>query len=63
MREASQDHFRGGCDEPLSAEALEAKFIANCVYGGWHRERAGEALAALKALRAMPQVKLERLRG
>ncbi len=63
VREASQDHFRGGCDEPLSAEALEAKFIANCVYGGWQRERAGEALAALKALRATPQVELERLRG
>ena len=40
VREASQDHFRGGRDEPMSAKALEAKFIANCIYGGWDTERA-----------------------
>jgi 2-methylcitrate dehydratase PrpD len=56
VREASQDHFRGGRDEPLSTEALEAKFVANCIYGGWSPDRASEALAALKALRDMPRV-------
>ena len=59
----SQGHFRGGRDEPLSAEALEAKFIANCGYGGWDADRAHGALAALRALRAAPRVDLTALRG
>lgn len=63
VREASQDHFRGGRDEPLSTGALEAKFLANCVYGGWSADRASEALSALKALRAMPRVQVNVLRG
>ncbi|HEU5296454.1 MAG TPA: MmgE/PrpD family protein [Burkholderiaceae bacterium] len=63
VREASQDHFRGGRDEPLSPQALEAKFVANCRYGGWTRERAVEALAALRRLRAVPSVDLGLLRG
>jgi 2-methylcitrate dehydratase PrpD len=63
VREASQDHFRGGRDEPLSTGALEAKFVANCVYGGWSLDRASEAQAALKALRAMPRVQLNVLRA
>ena len=62
VREASQGHFRGGREEPMSAEALEAKFVANCVYGGWSRDRASEALVGLKALRAMPRVQLNLLR-
>ena len=63
VREASQDHFRGGREEPLSAQALETKFVANCRYGGWTREHASEALAALRALRAAPTVDLGSLRG
>jgi len=63
VREASQDHFRGGRDAPLSADALEAKFTANCLYGGWSASRAGEALAVLRALRASPRVDLGALRG
>ena len=63
VREASQDHFRGGRDEPLSAQALEAKFVANCRYGGWNNERATHALAALRRLRAAPAVDLGSLRG
>ncbi len=63
VREVRQDHFRGGRDEPLSTGALEAKFVANCVYGGWSLDRASEALAALKALRSMPRVQLDVLRG
>jgi 2-methylcitrate dehydratase PrpD len=63
VREASQGHFRGGRDEPMSADALEAKFIANCIYGGWDAERARGALAVLRALRAAPRVDLGALRG
>jgi 2-methylcitrate dehydratase PrpD len=51
VREARQGHFRGGVDEPMSAEALEAKFRANCAYGGWS---AAQAEAALQALRGVP---------
>jgi len=63
VREASQDHFRGGREEPLSVEALETKFVANCRYGGWTRGRASEALVALRSLRAAPRVDLDPLRG
>jgi 2-methylcitrate dehydratase PrpD len=63
VREESQDHFRGGREEPLTLDAIEAKFVANCRYGGWSADRAAESLAALEALRAVPRVKLDRLRG
>jgi len=62
VREASQGHFRGGREEPMSAEALESKFIANCAYGGWNADRAGNALAVLRGLRAAPRVDLAALR-
>ncbi len=32
--EARQDHIRGGVDEPLSRADIEAKFLANALYGG-----------------------------
>jgi 2-methylcitrate dehydratase PrpD len=63
VREASQGHFRGGRDEPMSAATLESKFIANCTYGGWDADRARRALALLRALRAAPRVDLTGLRG
>jgi 2-methylcitrate dehydratase PrpD len=63
VREAGQGHFRGGRDEPMPAAALEAKFIANCIYGGWDAERARGALALLRALRTAPRVDLAGLRG
>jgi 2-methylcitrate dehydratase PrpD len=63
VREASQGHFRGGREEPMSAEALQAKFIANCIYGGWDADRARNALAALRALRTASCVDLTDLRG
>jgi len=62
VREARQEHFRGGREEPLAAGALEAKFVANCVYGGWSAERARKVLAELRALRAAPRVDLNLLR-
>ena len=48
-REARQGHFRGGMEQPLSSADLEAKFRANCVYGGWPAAQAERALAALRA--------------
>jgi 2-methylcitrate dehydratase PrpD len=63
VREASQGHFRGGREEPVSDEALEAKFIANCSYGGWDVNRARSALTVLRALRSAPRVDLAELRG
>ncbi|TMG99296.1 MAG: MmgE/PrpD family protein [Betaproteobacteria bacterium] len=63
VREASQGHFRGGREEPMSAEALEDKFTANCFYGGWDMDRARGALALLRALRTAPWVDLSELRG
>jgi 2-methylcitrate dehydratase PrpD len=63
VREARQDHFRGGREEPLSAAALEAKFVANCSYGGWGADRARGALSALRGVGAAPRVDLGALRG
>ena len=63
VHEESQDHFRGGREEPLSRAALEAKFVANCRYGGWTAARAAEALAKLKTLRGAPRIELDLLRG
>jgi hypothetical protein len=47
----------------MSAQALEAKFVANCIYGGWDAARAQGALAVLRALPAAPRVDLQALRG
>jgi 2-methylcitrate dehydratase PrpD len=63
VREASQGHFRGGREEPMSAEALAAKFVANCTYGGWDADRTHGALAVLRGLHARPRVDLSELRG
>jgi 2-methylcitrate dehydratase PrpD len=63
VREASQDHFRGGRDEPMSRDALERKFTANCVYGGWEPARARTVLDVLRGLRGAVKVDLAMLRG
>ena len=63
VREARQGHFRGGAQEPLAPADLEAKFHANCVYGGWTREQAVTALAALRAAPAAQEVDLSNLRS
>ncbi|HZT55370.1 MAG TPA: MmgE/PrpD family protein [Burkholderiaceae bacterium] len=63
VREASQGHFRGGRDEPMSPATLESKFLANCAYGGWDGQRARRALAVLRGLRAAPRVALDALRA
>jgi hypothetical protein len=63
VREARQGFFRGGRDAPMSAAALEAKFVANCVYGGWTMAQTRGALAVLRGLRAAPRADLSALRG
>jgi 2-methylcitrate dehydratase PrpD len=63
VREVSQGHFRGGREEPMSAESLEAKFVANCWYGGWDEDRVRNVLAVLRGLRAADRVDLTELRG
>jgi 2-methylcitrate dehydratase PrpD len=63
VREARQGHFRGGREAPMSRAALEEKFIANCVYGGWSEERAGHTLGVLRTLLALPRIELGALRG
>ena len=63
VREASQGFFRGGREAPMSAEALEEKFIANCAYGGWNEIRRRRALAVLRSLRDASSVDLSELRG
>jgi 2-methylcitrate dehydratase PrpD len=63
VREAAQDHFRGGREEPMSRAALQAKFLANCAYGGWSEERAQQTLKALHGLRDAASVDLNVCRG
>ena len=63
VREASQDHFRGGRDEPVTRAALEAKFLANCAYGDWPPDRARRALELLRGIRGAPGVGLAELRS
>jgi len=63
VREARQDHFRGGMHEPLPAADLEAKFRANCLYGGWSAAQAQQALQALRGVLAAPKVDLRALRA
>jgi 2-methylcitrate dehydratase PrpD len=63
VREARQQHFRGGVDEPMSAAEIEAKFRANCAYGGWAAARIEMALAALRAAPRADPVNLSALRG
>ncbi len=63
VREARQGFFRGGRDAPMAPEALEAKFIANCIYGGWDTTRAKRALTLLRSVRAATRIDLTELRG
>ena len=63
VMEARQDHFRGGVAEPLSAADLHSKYVPNCAYGGWARERAIDALQVLHALPDAGIVDLSTLRG
>src|SRR5205085_6457995 len=62
VMQARQDHFRGGVDEPMSSADLEAKYRANCAYGGWSPSQAEAAAAALRALPGAARVDLASMR-
>ena len=63
VREARQDHFRGGVHDPMSPAALEEKFRANCEYGGWSGGQTDAALVVLRRLRDALKIDLSHLRG
>ena len=48
--EERQPHIRGGAHEPLTRQEIEAKFIGNCEFGGWTRERAKRVLDVVPGL-------------
>jgi 2-methylcitrate dehydratase PrpD len=45
--EERQPHFRGGAQEPLSADEIAAKYAANAAFGGWTPAHSAAARAAL----------------
>jgi 2-methylcitrate dehydratase PrpD len=47
VMEERQPHIRGGAQEPLSRGEIEAKFLGNCEYGGWAKDRAQQFLDAV----------------
>jgi len=60
--EERQPHIRGGAHEPLTHAEIEAKFRANCDYGGWPKERAQRFLDCVPKMFAGP-LDLSLLRG
>jgi hypothetical protein len=58
-----KDFLGGGRDAPMSIDALEKKFIANCIYGGWPESHAVQSLAVLRGLRTKQVVDLAVLRS
>ena len=62
IREARQDHFRGGVAAPLSNEDLVKKFHANFIYGGATKGEADAVLTTLTTLLTAPSVDLRALR-
>ena len=63
VREHAQGFFRGGKDAPMSIEALEKKYVANCIYGGWTEAHALQSLNMIRSLRASKVVDLSLLRS
>jgi 2-methylcitrate dehydratase PrpD len=59
--EERQPHLRGGAHEPLSRQAIEAKFFANAEFGGFTRVKAQAARQAISRLFSGP-VDLRELR-
>ena len=46
--EERQGHLRGGAHEPLSRQAIEAKYYANAAHGGWSPQKAAAAYRTLR---------------
>jgi len=47
----------------MSLEALETKYTANCIYGGWDSKLASETLALLKQIRTSSNIDLTLFRN
>jgi 2-methylcitrate dehydratase PrpD len=60
--EERQPHLRGGAQEPLPRQAIEAKFFANAEFGGYPRAKAIAARQAIARLFSGP-VDLKELRA
>jgi 2-methylcitrate dehydratase PrpD len=60
--EERQPHFRGGVQEPLTAEEIAAKSAANAAYGGWDRAQTATARETLQHVFDAP-LDLASLRG
>jgi len=62
MREARQDHFRGGMGEPLPFGDIVNKFRANGVHGGVEVSQLDDILDHLSSLLGAGSIELRRLR-
>ena len=60
--EERQPHLRGGAQQKLSRDEIEAKFFANAAYGGWTRPQAERARDLARRLFDGP-IELGVLRG
>ncbi len=60
--EARQPHIRGGAHEPLSRAEIEDKYLRNCEFGGWPRDRAQRFLDSVPKFFGGP-LDLSALRG
>jgi 2-methylcitrate dehydratase PrpD len=60
--EERQPHFRGGTQEPLTAEEIAAKYAANAAYGGWDAAQTAAARETLQHVFDAP-LDLQPLRG
>ena len=63
VREARQDHFRGGVDEPLAFADIVNKFRANCLHGGLEASQIDEMLEHLACVPHAPKTDLRPLRA
>ena len=63
VREARQDHLRGGVDEPLAFAAIVNKFRANCLHGGLEASQIEEMLKHLACVPHAPKTDLRLLRA
>ena len=61
--EKRRAHMRGGAHEPLTNEAILAKFRANARFGGWDDARAGALEAALNRIADGAKVDLSQAGG
>jgi 2-methylcitrate dehydratase PrpD len=60
--EERQPHIRGGAHEPLSRADIENKFLGNCEFGGWRRDKAERFLQSVPSIFDGP-LDLKALRG